>query len=773
MGLTGTSRGTGSSKRVKDEDPFAFPEGPHPFSFVSEGGIPVFRPSMSEFVDFRKFIGQIEQYGMARGIVKVIPPKEWVDSLPKLDEHVKTIRIRNPIMQDVNGSAGLFKLHNIEKQRTYSLPEWRWTCEDLQHQPPARRGERRKGNAESKGKRVRKGDTTDLFEAFDYRYDADEFTSERCSDLERIYWKSVTYNAPMYGADMPGSLFDKSTKVWNVAQLDNILNNLKVRIPGVNTAYLYCGMWKATFAWHLEDMDLFSINYIHFGAPKQWYSISQKDHEKFYNMMADMWPEEYSNCKEFLRHKTFHASPSLLEQKGIKINKIVHYQHEFMITFPYGYHSGFNYGYNVAESVNFATESWIPYGRRSSKCQCISDSVGINVDQLVRRMKGYRFEHDYDLEVNDDEEDEEEEGQEEDEEDEEEEEEDDTMIGSLPTPPYGPGDSKPKRKSEEQPQEKPVKKRRRRSGDCCLCPWSFTNDFVYTTDGRRAHTICASYIPEITIGGDGVLTGLEKISEHRKNLKCVGCGSVRGICVQCGACGRSYHGACVDAAGVLSRRTRDGQPEFLCRFHRPKRRAIYQLEDDENCRSWWYTMLPGDVVQCQVRNGEIFAGVVEENHLSEDMVVISCLPECTERIEVEWKWIRNPFDGGTDRIQIANRENNMVETKKVAVSKTTLVRPSHGSTRKGKHVFVGGEKISFSGIKDPNLKTTVVVPERTHQGGAWIIEAMSAMFQVPQGPDRRWLKYVPQTSTNAIDSYERSDGPVTSAWVPPMRFGFS
>lgn len=91
------------------------------------------------------------------------------------------------------------------------------------------------------------------FQNFDYRiYNASEYTVERCKELERIYWKTITFNNPMYGADMPGSLFDDSTVAWNVAKLDNLLCRIGKTIPGVNSAYLYLGMWKATFSWHVE-----------------------------------------------------------------------------------------------------------------------------------------------------------------------------------------------------------------------------------------------------------------------------------------------------------------------------------------------------------------------------------------------------------------------------------------------------------------------------------------------------------------------------------------
>nr|XP_010599342.1 lysine-specific demethylase 4B [Loxodonta africana] len=215
-------------------------------------------------------------------------------------------------------------------------------------------------------------------------------------DLERKYWKNLTFVSPIYGADISGSLYDDDVAQWNIGSLRTILDMVEREcgtvIEGVNTPYLYFGMWKTTFAWHTEDMDLYSINYLHFGEPKSWYAIPPEHGKRLERLAIGFFPGSSQGCDAFLRHKMTLISPIILKKYGIPFSRITQEAGEFMITFPYGYHAGFNHGFNCAESTNFATLRWIDYGKVATQCTCRKDMVKISMDIFVRILQPERYE---------------------------------------------------------------------------------------------------------------------------------------------------------------------------------------------------------------------------------------------------------------------------------------------------------------------------------------------------------------------------------------------
>ncbi|OAD02245.1 hypothetical protein MUCCIDRAFT_22150, partial [Mucor lusitanicus CBS 277.49] len=320
--------------------------------------IPIFTPTWDEFKDFKAFVESIEEYGKQSGIVKIIPPKEWKNQLPKLQQHqINNIKVTKPITQHIIGGRGVFTQTNIEDRKEYTLQQWYEICQKDQHRPLLRTNHQ-------------------------HNQETSNLTVDQYKEIERNYWRNITFNQPMYGADLLGTLFDSSMTSWNPNTLDNTLNKLSQTLPGVNSPYLYFGMWKATFAWHVEDMDLYSINYIHFGAPKQWYVIQPCHQKRFETFMQTTFFSQYKSCHEFLRHKTFIVSPTVLENNNIPVQRCVQQAGEFIITYPFGYHSGYNLDFNCAESVNFAMDSWLEIGRKAKPCTCIDDSVVIDVNSL-------------------------------------------------------------------------------------------------------------------------------------------------------------------------------------------------------------------------------------------------------------------------------------------------------------------------------------------------------------------------------------------------------
>ena len=219
---------------------------------------------------------------------------------------------------------------------------------------------------------------------------------ENLDELEKRYWSDWDFEelCPVYGADMEGTLTDPEVEEFNLNRLDSILNDLNQeghRISGVNTAYLYFGLWRSSFTMHTEDCDLYSINYLHFGKPKAWYTVPPQHGLKLEELAKTLFPDLAKKCSSFLRHKTTVISPDILEKNGIPYNKIIQYPGEFMITFPFGYHFGYNLGLNCAEATNFALPRWIDYGKAATICYCRSTNVRINMDQFVRKYQPEQY----------------------------------------------------------------------------------------------------------------------------------------------------------------------------------------------------------------------------------------------------------------------------------------------------------------------------------------------------------------------------------------------
>ena len=211
--------------------------------------------------------------------------------------------------------------------------------------------------------------------------------------MERAFWKSISTYAkpPQYGADVLGSLMcDQAASGWNLDKLDTVLSQCAGKaLGGITRAMLYFGTWRSMFAWHKEDMDLFSINYLHSGLPKCWYAVPCASAGRFEAAAAGFFTEEAQGCREYLRHKTSMMSPSILKASNVPYCTAVQREGEFVITFPKGYHAGFNAGVNIAEAVNFASEAWVPLGEAAAtrRCKCNPDAVHIDMQYFTWRLQ--------------------------------------------------------------------------------------------------------------------------------------------------------------------------------------------------------------------------------------------------------------------------------------------------------------------------------------------------------------------------------------------------
>lgn len=209
--------------------------------------------------------------------------------------------------------------------------------------------------------------------------------------LEKKFWEIVEGSAGevevMYGSDLDtsvyGSGFPRATdqrpesievekweeycaSPWNLNNLPKLrgsmLQTVHNSIAGVMVPWLYIGMLFSSFCWHFEDHCFYSMNYLHWGEPKYWYSVPGNEAKAFEKVMRKSLPDLFEAQPDLLFQLVTMLNPSVLLENGVPVYSVQQEPGNFVITFPRSYHGGFNFGLNCAEAVNFAPADWLPHG---------------------------------------------------------------------------------------------------------------------------------------------------------------------------------------------------------------------------------------------------------------------------------------------------------------------------------------------------------------------------------------------------------------------------
>ncbi|KAK8940673.1 putative lysine-specific demethylase JMJ14 [Platanthera zijinensis] len=365
---------------------------------------PVFYPSEEDFKDTIKYIGSIRPIAEPYGICRVVPPPSWKPSCPLKEQHLWegstfTTRVqRVDKLQNRDTTKKLPTSHSMKKRRR--LEKMKDACRENNLDIPEII------ETESYSQRFGFAQGPD-FSLESFQKYADHFKEQyfcnimnanlksegwepSIENIEGEYWRIVECPTEeievLYGADLETGVFgsgfpkassspldsnsvDWAKSSWNLNNVPRLPGSVLAfesgEISGVLVPWLYAGMCFSSFCWHVEDHHLYSVNYLHWGAPKIWYGVPGREALNLEAAMKKHLADLFEEQPNLLHNLVTQFSPSILKSESVPVYRCIQQPGEFVLTFPRAYHSGFNCGFNCAEAVNIAPVDWLPHGQNA------------------------------------------------------------------------------------------------------------------------------------------------------------------------------------------------------------------------------------------------------------------------------------------------------------------------------------------------------------------------------------------------------------------------
>lgn len=394
---------------------------------------PVFHPTEEEFKDTLKYIASLRPRAEPYGACRIVPPPSWQPPCHIKEKNVWT-RSKFPTQiqridelrdQCSKSKFSIFSENmNGRKKRSFTMgSEFQSDNGHITTPDEAR-------HYETQGFKFEPGPefTLETFKNYaddfkgQYFCKKDEVAdSDVNSTVSQKQWEPSLENIEgeyrrivenpteeievLHGADLETGVFGSGfPKVSNQEQMSDHaqyfesgwnLNNTP-KLPGSLLAFenydifhilqprLHVGMCFSSLCWKVEEHHLYSLCYMHLGAPKIWYSIPGRYRPKFEAAVKKYFPYLSAARPELLPKLVTQLSPSTLKSEGIPTYRCIQYPREFVLIFPGAYYSGFDCGFNCTEAVNFAPVDWLPHGQNTVELYCLQGRrTSISHDKLL------------------------------------------------------------------------------------------------------------------------------------------------------------------------------------------------------------------------------------------------------------------------------------------------------------------------------------------------------------------------------------------------------
>ena len=154
----------------------------------------------------------------------------------------------------------------------------------------------------------------------------DEYTVEYAADLAIDHYLPITTTEQRTEGSLgEGSSQSRSPatefslrKIYSMEDsLFQLVQNKTESISGIVIPWAYVANKYSTFAWHTEDLFLYSFNYMHEGGCKIWYTVPLEDVQKFRALLLRLYDSDIKKRPSLLDEVTIFFSPINLIKEGV------------------------------------------------------------------------------------------------------------------------------------------------------------------------------------------------------------------------------------------------------------------------------------------------------------------------------------------------------------------------------------------------------------------------------------------------------------------------